>query len=126
MEPTTTGVVSVGESLKGSGIVPIVMVVAMTLSTLVVLCMRRPITSQEWVIGIISTLVSSLCGGAAFIMHMGLQEWADSFIGLMAVGGILFSCGLPGWAFVRLFFNSVEANKGKTIKDVVQDVKEVI
>lgn len=111
------------EGIKGT---TLIMVCAMVLSTIVVICARRPQTAQEWVVGIISTLVSSICGGAAFVMHMGLSHWAESFIGIMAVGGIFFSCGLPGWALVRLFFNSVEANRGKTINEVVKDVKEVL
>lgn len=115
------------ESLKGAFLAPFIMVSAMTLSMLVVLCARRPQTQQEWVIGIISTLVCSLCGGAAFILQFNLQEWAQHGItGLMALGGIIFACGLPGWAIVRLIFNTIKSTDGKTLPEVVKEVKDVI
>lgn len=126
MEPHTSSAVAVGESLKGAGAVTIAMVIAMTLSTLVVMCARRPKSSREWVIGIISTLVFSVCGGASLVMYFNLQHWAESYFGLMAIAGVMFSCGLPGWALVRILFNTFEEHHESTIGEVVTDVKEHI
>ena len=126
MELNTAGSPALIEGMKGGGFTSSVLVLSMILATLVVICAKRPSTRQEWVIGIISTLMSSLGGGSAFLLHMDLMHWMNSYIGLMAVGGIFFACGLPGWALVRLLFNTIERNKGKTITDVVKDVKEVL
>ena len=41
--------------------------VAAGLSMLVVMLTKRPRTDQEWLVAIISTVVSSLCGGAVVI-----------------------------------------------------------
>src|SRR5690606_34596694 len=75
------------------------------LGAIVVMCMTRPRTDSEWTASLISTVMSGICGGAAVIMHFGLLHWADSYVGLVAMGGLIFSCSLPGWAIVRWLFN---------------------
>jgi hypothetical protein len=99
-------------------------VIAAFLSALVVLLLTPPRSKREWVVGITCTVVSSLCGGAAMVKYLGLESWAFSTIGLIAIGGIIFSCGLPGWAVVRWVFNYINENRNESIKDVVKQWKD--
>ena len=107
--------------------------VAAGLSMLVVMLTKKPRTDQEWVVAIISTVVSSLCGGAVVILHFGLLRWVDQtlptldmFVGLIALIGVAFSCGLPGWAIVRWVFNWIIAREGKDIGEVIKDAKDLM
>lgn len=107
--------------------------IAAGLSMLVVMLTKRPRTDQEWLVAIISTVVSSLCGGAIVILHFGLLRWVDPalptlemFVGLIALIGVAFSCGLPGWAIVRWVFNWIIAREGKDIGEVIKDAKELM
>lgn len=44
---------------------------------------------------------------------------------LVALGGLIFGCGLPGWAIVRWVFNFIERNRDAGIDEVAKEVKEV-
>lgn len=106
--------------------------IAAGLSMLVVMLTKRPRTDQEWLVAIISTVVSSVCGGAIVILRFGLLRWVDSalptlemFVGLIALIGVAFLCGLPGWAVVRWVFNWILAREGKDIGEVIKDAKEL-
>jgi hypothetical protein len=46
-------------------------------------------------------------------------DWAT---GLVAQGGLIFGCGLPGWAIVRRVFNFIERNRDAGIDQVAKDV----
>lgn len=46
--------------------------------------------------------------------------------GLVALGGLIFGCGLPGWAIVRGVFNSIEKHRDAGIDDVAKEGKEVL
>lgn len=46
--------------------------------------------------------------------------------GLVALGGLIFGCGLPGWAIVRWVFNFIEKNRDAGIDEVAKDVREVL
>lgn len=96
------------------------------LASVVVMCAMRPNTSREWTIGIISTVMFSIGGGSAVIQHYGLQSWAFTPFGLVAMLGLSFACGLPGWALVRWFFNYINKRKDADIIDVVHDAKGVM
>lgn len=96
------------------------------LAAVVVMCAMTPRSAKEWAVGIISTVVASIGGGAAVIQHFGLQDWAQSPIGLIAMLGLVFACGLPGWALVRWMFNYIEKNREKSIDDVVRDAKGML
>ena len=67
-----------------------------SLSAVVVMLMTLPRSPREWAVGLISTVVSSIGGGATAIEHFGLHQWVISPIGLCAIGGLIFACGLPG------------------------------
>jgi hypothetical protein len=42
------------------------------------------------------------------VQYFRLQELVDSVTGLVALGGLIFGSGLPGWAIVRWVFNFIE------------------
>jgi hypothetical protein len=93
---------------------------------LVVMLMTRPRDGREWAVALISTFVVSLGGGAAAIMHYGLQSWLTSYVGLVATGGLFFACGLPGWVLVRIAFNTLNRWQDKTAGEVAAEVKEIL
>ena len=66
----------------------------------------------------ISTVVTGIGGGAIAVQYFRLQEWVGS------LGGLIFGCGLPGWAIVRWVFNFIEKNRDAGIDDVAKDVRE--
>jgi hypothetical protein len=90
------------------------------LATVVVMLMTPPRSPREWAVGLISTVIASIGGGAAVIEHFGLQHWVNASIGLCAMGGLIFACGLPGWAVVRWVFNFIDRNRDAGIDDVPQ------
>ncbi len=55
-----------------------------------------PRSMHEWAVGLISTVVTGIGGGAIAVQYFRLQEWVDSVTGLVALGGLIFGCGLPG------------------------------
>lgn len=73
--------------LKVYGIT-LVVVLAAALITLVVMMIRMPKNPREWAVGLICTVVSSITGGAFFIMHFGLHHWEQNLWGMIALGGI--------------------------------------
>lgn len=93
------------------------------LASVVVMCAMTPRSPREWAVGLISTIMFSIGGGAGVIQHYDLQAWAHSPFGLVAMLGLVFACGLPGWAIVRWLFNYIEAKRGATLADVVRDVR---
>ncbi len=94
-----------------------------TLAAAVVMLMPPPRSPREWTVGLISTVVSSIGGGAAVIEHFGLQHWVNAPIGLCAMGGLIFTCGLPGWAIVRWVFNFIDRNRDAGIDDVARKLR---
>ncbi len=82
------------------------------LSTIVVMLMTPPRSTREWAVGLISTVVTGIGGGATAVQYFRLQEWVDSVTGLVALGGLIFGCGLPGWAIVRWVFKFLVEKPG--------------
>ncbi len=60
---------------------------AISLVVAVVLIMRFPRSPQEWVVGLICTIVSSLTGGSFIIMKWNLHEWVTDIWGMITLGG---------------------------------------
>lgn len=102
----------------------IVVALAASLVVAVVLMTRMPRSPQEWAVGLICTVVSSLAGGSFIIVKWGLHEWVTDTWGMIALGGFFFVCGLPGWALVRWIFNFINKQEGKTIIEVLKEVKK--
>lgn len=96
------------------------------LATIVVMCLLRPRTQTEWVVGIISTVVGSVSGGAAAIQYFEIQHWANSMFGLVAMIGMVFACGLPAWAIVRWTFNYINKRDGYDIAEIVAEARKQV
>ena len=95
-------------------------------AAVVVMLMTPPRSKREWAVGLISTVVSSVGGGAMVIEHFALHELVNSVMGLCAMGGLIFACGLPGWAIVRWIFNFIDRHRDASIDEVAKDVKEIL
>lgn len=93
------------------------------LAAFVVMSMSKPSTDREWRVALACTFVGSIGGGAALIMYLGIQQWADSAIGLVGMGGLIFACGLPAWAIVRALFLYLDHHKGDDLAEIVKDVR---
>ena len=96
------------------------------LAAIVVMLWIQPKSPREWAMALISTFVSSVCGGAAVVQHYNLQAWADSYTGLVAMAGLVFACGLPGWVIVRAGFAWLEKRQGKDLAELVKDGKDAL
>ncbi len=94
------------------------------LAFLVVMCMNPPRTAREWTVAIVATVVSSICGGSFLIEYLGLQFWIFRWSGMVSLLGLVFACGLPGWAFVRWIFNWLAKREGKDIAEVIAEVRQ--
>lgn len=94
------------------------------LAAVVVMAMTLPKTVREFVVAMISTTVSSLCGGAFVVRWLGIGHWAHDDVGMIAIGGLIFVCGLPAWIIVRALFAWSEAKKDRQITEIVDAVLE--
>ena len=104
----------------------------MVMGTAVVMILKRPRTTGEWAVALISSVMSSTCLGAAVILYFNLLNWvlvADpvrAFTGLMAVVGVVFACCLPGWVIVRIAFNTMAKFQDKSLDDAYTEVKGIL
>jgi hypothetical protein len=124
-EPTSSGVAGAA-AFKAAGGLAGALAGGAALATVVVMLMTPPRSKREWAVGLISTVVSSVGGGAVMVQHFQLQEWVHTVVGLVALGGLIFGCGLPGWAIVRWVFNFIEKNRDAGIDEIAHDVKEIL
>lgn len=60
----------------------------------------------------------------AVVRYFEIQHWAQDQFGLMAMIGLIFACGLPGWALVRWTFNAIRKRDGKGIDEVLREIRE--
>jgi hypothetical protein len=95
------------------------------LAALVVMLMTQPRSPREWAVGLITTVMGSIGGGAAVVMRYGLQAWAYDYVGLVGILGIAFACGLPAWAIVRWVFSWIIARRDATLPEVLHDVRDL-
>lgn len=114
---------------KGAAVLGAGFGVAAGLATACVILMKKPRTEAEWFVSIVSTVFSSFAGGAAVILHFGLQRWVlvtdpiELFMGMIALIGVAFACGLPGWALVRWVFNTITKREGMDLPQVLNSIK---
>lgn len=125
-EPASSGVAGAAAAYKALGGTALAAASGATLAAVVVMLMTPPRNKREWAVGLISTVVSSIGGGAFTVEYFQLHHWAFSTVGLCAMGGLIFACGLPGWAVVRWIFNFIDKNRDASIDQVAQDVKEIL
>ncbi len=95
------------------------------LAAVVVMAMTLPKTVREFVVAMISTTVSSICGGAFVVRWLGIGDWANDDVGLIAIGGLIFVCGLPAWVLVRAWFKWAEKRRDKDLGEIAQDLAEI-
>lgn len=99
---------------------------AAVLVTIVVMAMTLPKTVREFVVAMICTVVSSIGGGAFVIRWFELQHFANDDIGVIALAGIIFVCGLPAWVMVRAWFVYAELRKNMSLIDMLHELKAVV
>ena len=123
-EPISTGG-SAAAVIKIYGLASVT-IASIVLVCLVVLLMHPPRSPQEWAVGLICTVVSSVGLGAAAVEHFSLQGLAQDYVGMCALGLLVFICGLPGWFMVRLAFNYMNRNESASLVDVIRDVRKAM
>jgi hypothetical protein len=97
------------------------------LAAIIVMLMTPPRSRREWAVGLISTVLGSICGGAVVVQHFALQAWLTSgYVGLVAVMGLAFACGLPAWAVVRWGFTWIIKRQDKDLGEVIADAKQAL
>lgn len=95
------------------------------LAAVVVMAMTLPKTVREFTVAMISTSVSSICGGAFVVRWLGIAHWVNDDAGMIAIGGIIFVCGLPAWVLVRAWFKWAEKRRDKDLAELATDIAEL-
>lgn len=86
---------------------------------------------REWAVALISTLVSSLSLGSLVVLWLDVHEEllvpdpTANLLALIAIGGVMFACGLPGWAIVRMAFTAITKREGRDLVEVIQELRSV-
>jgi hypothetical protein len=96
------------------------------LAAVVVMCMTPPRSTREWAVALISTVLGSVCGGAGVVQHFNLHGWTQDYVGLVALMGLAFACGLPAWAVVRWCFNWIDRRRSADIAEVAAEVRRTV
>lgn len=94
-----------------------------TLASIVVMLWVQPKSRREWAMALICTVVSSVCGGAMLVQYLGVQSWVESSAGLIAMGGLIFSSGLPGWVIVRAGFAWADRRRNKDLAEIASELR---
>lgn len=94
------------------------------LAAVVVMAMTLPRTVREFFVAMVCTTVSSIGGGAFLVRWLDLGHWVNDDLGIIAIGGVIFVCGLPAWVIVRALFAWSEAKKDRQITEIVNAVLE--
>ena len=124
-EPVSSGAAGLA-GWKLIGGLATVLAIGAGLAAIVVMCMTPPRHAREWAVGLISTVLGSIAGGAAAVQYLGLTDWAQSYFGLIAILGIVFACGLPAWTIVRAVFTYLDKQKDKDIVQIAKDLKDEV
>jgi hypothetical protein len=96
------------------------------LAGVVVMAMTLPKTVREFCVAMTSTVVFSICGGAFVVRWFELTDWVNDDMGVIAIGGVIFACGLPAWVLVRAWFAFASARKDKTLLELVLEIKSAL
>ena len=120
-EPTSTGLAATGFYKLGTALG-----LGVPFAAALVMIMQHPQSKREWAAALLATIAFSLFGGALVVQYFNLTSWLSlGFTGIVAVSGIIFACGLPGWVLVRAFFKYAERSKDKDILEIAKDVKDL-
>ena len=90
-EPTSSGVAGAAVAYKAFGGTAAAAASGATLAAVVVMLMTPPRNKREWAVGLISTVVSSIGGGAMTVEHFGMHHWAFSTMRLSALGVLIIA-----------------------------------
>ena len=120
-EPVSSGAGAVAIKMHGLGVF---IAVVIALGYLVVVMTRMPRSRSEWVVSLITTVIGSIGAGGFVIQYFSIHDYATTWAGVCAIGGIFFASGLPFWAIARWFFKYVNDRDGKNILDVAKEVKD--
>ena len=126
MEPTSSSVTSFAAyKLAIAYGIPTV------LATVIVMLLTQPKSTREWCVALISTVASSIYGGAFLVRYLGYHVWlaeGESLPagGLFVLGGLYLLCGLPAWILIRAIFAWTETRKTKDIGELVKDAKKIV
>lgn len=94
------------------------------LAAILVMVMTLPKTPREFVVSMTCTVVSSVCGGAFLVRWLDIGSWVQDDIGMIALCGVIFVCGLPAWVIVRAWFAWSESRKDKALPEMVKEFRE--
>lgn len=92
----------------------------------IVMTMTKPKDDREFRVSMASTIAGSLLGGAAAVKYLGIEHWAKDVIGLMGLGGVMLTCGLPAWLIIRALFHYMEKRKDADITEIIADGAEAV
>lgn len=118
-EPTSSGVASyaVYKILLAYGL-------PACLASIIVMLLTQPRSPREWTLALLSTVASSIYGGAFAARYFGLHTWALEDNGLLMLGGLYLLCGLPAWVLIRAGFAWVDRRKSKDIAELALDARK--
>ncbi|MCH7295478.1 hypothetical protein [Acinetobacter higginsii] len=120
-EPMSSSAGAVAIKMYGLGVL---IAVVIALGYLVVVMTRMPRSRSEWVVSLVTTVIGSIGGGGFIIQHFAMHDYATTWAGMCAIGGIFFATGLPFWAIIRWTFNYINAREGATILEVGKELKD--
>lgn len=128
-EPTSSGAAGlVGWKLLGgaAGIAA----GGITLASFVVVLMTWPKNFRELAVVLISTFLCSLGVGAFVILYFDLLRFAidvplmQQVVAIIAMGALLFVCGLPGWLIVRSAFLWMSRRQDSDLAELAEDLAD--
>ncbi len=90
----------------------------------ILMTFMQPKTRAELGAALSATAACCLAGGSTIVTYFGLGEWLLQPFGDIALGGVYFAAGVPGWAFMRALFLLLEKIKNTPLDDVVRDAKD--
>jgi hypothetical protein len=130
-EPTTSSAAAAGVGWKLIGGAAGAVGIGAAAASVVVMCMSPPRSVREWAVALISTVLASVGGGAFVILKFGLlvpvlaaNTDIELVLAVMGMLGIVFACGLPGWAVVRWAFNWMAKRAGRDLGEVARDAAD--
>lgn len=91
---------------------------------IVVMIMTKPRTSAEWAVALVSTVMSSIGGGAYLALRLDLAPLDATFYGMATIIGLAFVAGLPAWIFVRLVFNWASRD-GANLFELIRELRKL-
>ena len=94
------------------------------LAAVIVMLMTKPRSPTEWALSLISTVSSSIYGGAFAARYFGWHRWAFEQDGLIMLGGLYLVCGLPAWVVIRALFAWADRRKDKDLAELAKDARQ--